>query len=207
MRLEELEKNHSDDELYKKREDDELAQKIAFDDLRRQVKLLALEKDALQAELEESRALVEDKEQSLQRIYKKLSEKQDPQVKQERDHNVQMADTETLVYQASENHRQIEFDKLLETIERKTTEIIDLKGRLQQSEAELAGLKRAQMNNAGALMQSNDQNISAMSMSADLASKQMQSFNDLQKKYMDVHRKRSSLEAEKLSWDHQMSDL
>ena len=108
---------------------------------------MTLEKDALAGELNESEDLVKDKEEQLQRIYKKLSEKQ-VTVKQE-DENVQMKDASS-VAQASHSHREIEFTKLLEALENKTSEIIDLKGRLHTFESELAGLKRAQMNGMGA---------------------------------------------------------
>jgi len=76
MRLEELEKNNHDDDLYKSKQDEELAKNVALDDLQRQIKVLTLEKDALQGELDESHSLVKEKEDNLQRIYKKLSEKQ-----------------------------------------------------------------------------------------------------------------------------------
>ena len=76
MRLEELEKNNHDDDLYKSKQDEELAKNVALDDSQRQIKVLTLEKDALQGELDESHSLVKEKEDNLQRIYKKLSEKQ-----------------------------------------------------------------------------------------------------------------------------------
>ena len=56
----------------------------------------------------------------------------------------------SIVSQASHSHREIEFSKLLETLEGKTTEIIDLKSRLHTCENELASVKRAQMSGMGA---------------------------------------------------------
>ena len=44
---------------------------------------------------------------------------------------------------AADSHREIEFAKLLEALEGKTSEIIDLKGRLYTCENELASSKRA----------------------------------------------------------------
>ena len=145
VRLSELERDQGEDEAFRRKEDEALAKNVKIDDLQRQVKVLTLEKDALQGEVNESNDLVKDKEEQLQRIYKKLSEKQPvAQVKQEGE-NDQMKSVSGLVPQAAQGHREIEFTKLLEALEGKTSEIIDLKGRLHACENELAGVKRAQL--------------------------------------------------------------
>ena len=94
----------------------------------------------MEGEIGERDDLVKQKEEQLQRIYKKLSEKQ-VVVKQE-DENIQMKDVSS-VPQASHSHREIEFTKLLEILEGKTSEIIDLKSKLHTCENELASVKRA----------------------------------------------------------------
>ena len=169
VRLSELERDQGEDEAFRRKEDEALAKNVKIDDLQRQVKVLTLEKDALQGEVNESNDLVKDKEEQLQRIYKKLSEKQPvAQVKHEGD-NDQMKYVSGLVPRAAQGHREIEFTKLLEALEGKTSEIIDLKGRLHACENELAGLKRAQLGGLGAQVQRNDREINAMALSAESA--------------------------------------
>ena len=88
VRLSELERDQSEDEAFQRKQDEVLAKSVKIDDLQRQVKVLTLEKDALQGEVNESNDLVKDKEEQLQRIYKKLSEKQPvSQARQEGDNN------------------------------------------------------------------------------------------------------------------------
>ena len=81
---------------------------------------------------------------------------------------------------AAESHREIEFTKLLEALENKTSEIIDLKGRLHTCENEMAGLKRAQSSGLGSQVQSNNRDINAMTLTAESAAQQIRNLTELQ---------------------------
>ena len=89
-----------------------------------------LENEALKAEVEEAHALVQEKEANMQRIYQKLQEKK-PQA------DSHMIDES----QAPANqNRQVEFEMLLNSLEKKTTEILELKTTLQDKERKISAL-------------------------------------------------------------------
>ena len=108
--------------------------------------------------------------------------------------------------QAPIRHKEVEFTKLLETLEKKTSEIIDLKSNLHISTTELQTLKRAQANNIGAQVNANDQQINAMALNVETSAQQMRSYTDLQSKYMETQRALTTIQTEQMTSKHSFGD-
>lgn len=96
-----------------------------------------LECQALESELAETQALVKGKDEELRRIYDQLAQKQADPGRDSQNHNV--CDALKI--------REVEFGKLLETIERKTGEIIELKTQLHKATTELDKVVRLKQTN------------------------------------------------------------
>lgn len=75
---------------------------------------------------------------------------------------------------------------MLQSLEKKTAEIIDLKTKLMTTSQEVAILKRLQAEGLGAAVSKNDQEINTLELSTMAASQHLRAFSDLQAKYLKI---------------------
>ena len=116
------------------------------DELERQLKFSKLENEAMQGELQETQQLVKQKTEEMERIYKKLSETRlsEPSSSGQASlkHSANFLSKEVSEEKVAMRAMELQVTKALEALERKSSEVIELKSSLQAASMELDRLKR-----------------------------------------------------------------